>query len=220
MDVIVMLYIWIAVICIAALVEAFTMQMVSIWFVAGGIVSLILYFCGVSYEIQIIVFIAVSIILLISLRKLCLKFLLKNTDEKTNIDSLIGREAKLLKSISLGELGEVKLGDVVWTVTTKDETPLSAGTLIKIVQVQGNKLIVQPIESTNKTEQSETSAKGKKEEKTAGEIQATEQEEATEQQAETQTDETNSEQSKKEETAQPKTKAQKSNSKSKSKKAN
>ena len=220
MDVIVMLYIWIAVICIAALVEAFTMQMVSIWFVAGGIVSLILYFCEVSYEIQIIVFIAVSIILLISLRKLCLKFLLKNTDEKTNIDSLIGREAKLLKSISLGELGEVKLGDVVWTATTKDETPLSAGTLIKIVQVQGNKLIVQPIESTNKTEQDETSAKDKKEEKTAGEIQATEQEEATEKQAETQIDEATSEHSKKEETAQPKTKAQKSNSKSKSKKSN
>ena len=220
MDVIVMLYIWIAVICIAALVEAFTMQMVSIWFVAGGIVSLILYFCEVSYEIQIIVFIAVSIILLISLRKLCLKFLLKNTDEKTNIDSLIGREAKLLKDISLGELGEVKLGDVVWTATTKDETPLSAGTLIKIVQVQGNKLIVQPFESTNKTEQSETSAKDKKEEKTAGEIQATKQEEATEKQAETQIDEANSEQSAKEETAQPKTKAQKSNSKSKSKKSN
>ena len=220
MDVIVMLYIWIAVICIAALVEAFTMQMVSIWFVAGGIVSLILYFCGVSYEIQIIVFIAVSIILLISLRKLCLKFLLKNTDEKTNVDSLIGREAKLLKDISLGELGEVKLGDVVWTATTKDETPLSAGTLIKIVQVQGNKLIVQPFESTNKTEQSETSAKDKKEEKTAGEIEATKQEEATEKQAETQIDEANSEQSAKEETAQPKTKAQKSNSKSKSKKSN
>lgn len=220
MDVIVMLYIWIAVICVAALVEAFTMQMVSIWFVAGGIVSLILYFCGVSYEIQIIVFIAVSIILLISLRKLCLKFLLKNTDEKTNVDSLIGKEAKLLKSISLGELGEVKLGDVVWTATTKDETPLSAGTLIKIVQVQGNKLIVQPIESTNKTEQGETSAKDKKEEKTAGEIQATKQEEATEKQVETQTDETNSEQSAKKETAQPKTKAQKSNSKSKSKKSN
>ena len=215
-----MMYIWIAVICVAALVEAFTMQMVSIWFVAGGIVSLILYFCEVSYEIQIIIFIAVSIILLISLRKLCLKFLLKNTDEKTNIDSLIGREAKLLKSISLGELGEVKLGDVVWTATTKDETPLSAGTLIKIVQVQGNKLIVQPIESTNETEQGETSAKDKKEEKTAGEIEATKQEEATEKQAETQIDEANSEQSAKEETAQPKTKAQKSNSKSKSKKSN
>ena len=220
MDVIVMLYIWIAVICIAALVEAFTMQMVSIWFVAGGIVSLILYFCGVSYEIQIIAFIAVSIILLISLRKLCLKFLLKNTDEKTNIDSLIGREAKLLKSISLGELGEVKLGDVVWTATTKDETPLSAGMLIKIVQVQGNKLIVQPIENASKTEQGETSAKGKEEEKTAGEIQATEQEEATEKQVETQTDKATSEHSKKEETAQHKAKAQKSNSKSKSKKTN
>ena len=220
MDAIVMMYIWIAVVCVAALVEAFTMQMVSIWFVAGGIVSLILYFCGVSYEIQIIVFIAVSIILLISLRKLCLKFLLKNTDEKTNVDSLIGREAKLLKDISLGELGEVKLGDVVWTATTKDETPLSAGTLIKIVQVQGNKLIVQPFESTNKTEQSETSAKDKKEEKTAGEIEATKQEEATGKQAETQIDEANSEQSAKEETAQSKTKAQKSNSKSKSKKSN
>lgn len=152
MDAVVMMYIWIAIICVAALIEAFTLQMVSIWFVAGGIVSLILYFCGVGYEIQIIVFIAVSIILLIALRKLCLKFLLKNTNEKTNVDALVGREARLLKDIDLGQLGEIKLGDVVWSATTKDESPLASGTLVKITQVQGNKLIVEAVEQ-NKDEQ-------------------------------------------------------------------
>lgn len=152
MDAVVMMYIWIAIICVAALIEAFTLQMVSIWFVAGGIVSLILYFCGVGYEVQIIVFIAVSIILLIALRKLCLKFLLKNTNEKTNVDALVGREARLLKDIDLGQLGEIKLGDVVWSATTKDESPLASGTLVKITQVQGNKLIVEAVEQ-NKNEQ-------------------------------------------------------------------
>ena len=152
MDAVVMMYIWIAIICVAALIEAFTLQMVSIWFVAGGIVSLILYFCGVGYEVQIIVFIAVSIILLIALRKLCLKFLLKNTNEKTNVDALIGKEARLLKDIELGQLGEIKLGDVVWSTTTKDESPLASGTLVKITQVQGNKLIVEAVEQ-NKNEQ-------------------------------------------------------------------
>ena len=152
MDAVVMMYIWIAIICVAALIEAFTLQMVSIWFVAGGIVSLILYFCGVGYEVQIIVFIAVSIILLIALRKLCLKFLLKNTNEKTNVDALVGREARLLKDIDLGQLGEIKLGDVVWSATTKDESPLASGTLVKITQVQGNKLIVEAVEQ-NKDEQ-------------------------------------------------------------------
>ena len=152
MDAVVMMYIWIAIICVAALIEAFTLQMVSIWFVAGGIVSLILYFCGVGYEVQIIVFIAVSIILLIALRKLCLKFLLKNTNEKTNVDALVGREARLLKDIELGQLGEIKLGDVVWSATTKDESPLASGTLVKITQVQGNKLIVEAVEQ-NKDEQ-------------------------------------------------------------------
>lgn len=152
MDAVVMMYIWIAIICVAALIEAFTLQMVSIWFVAGGIVSLILYFCGVGYEVQIIVFIAVSIILLIALRKLCLKFLLKNTNEKTNVDALVGREARLLKDIDLGQLGEIKLGDVVWSATTKDESPLASDTLVKITQVQGNKLIVEAVEQ-NKDEQ-------------------------------------------------------------------
>lgn len=224
MDAIVMMYIWIAIICVAALLEAFTLQMVSIWFVAGGLVSLILYFCGVGYEIQIIVFIAVSIILLISLRKLCLKFLLKNTDEKTNVNSLIGREAKLLKDISLGELGEVKLGDVVWTATTKGETPLAAGTFVKIVEVQGNKLIVKPFESEHKkAEQSKTSAKAKTEaqaSKTQTTEEELEQDESQEKPEESKIDTTTLEQPTKEDTAQSKQKTQKTNSKSKSKKSN
>ncbi len=147
MDVTVWLWIWVAVICISAIVEFATMQMVSIWFVGGGLVALILYFCGVGWEIQLIVCLVVTIVLLLSCRKLCMKFLLKGTDEKTNVDSLVGKEVKLLKGINVDEAGEVKVNDVIWTAVAQDSTNIEVGNKVRVVAVQGNKLIVQKLDA-------------------------------------------------------------------------
>ena len=145
MDLMIMLWIWLAVIAIAALVEAFTLQMVSIWFVPGGIVALILYFCGVSYEWQIVACVLVSLVLLLALRRFCVKFILKNKGgERTNSDSLVGQIFLLKKAITDTSAGEVKVGDVVWTAVTETKENISANQKVEIVAIRGNKLIVKP----------------------------------------------------------------------------
>ena len=60
-----MLGVWIAVIVIAVIVEAASVQLLSVWFALGGLVALILSIFNISTTIQIIVFAAVSIISLI-----------------------------------------------------------------------------------------------------------------------------------------------------------
>lgn len=145
MDFAFMMWIWLGVIVVASLVEVASMQMVSIWFVPGGLVALILYFCGVGWQIQIIVFIIVSIVLMLALRKLCLKFLLKNNHSEKEINSLIGKEAILIEPITQEKPGAVKIGDVVWTAVTQDDSSINKGALVEIAEVKGNKLIVQKI---------------------------------------------------------------------------
>jgi len=137
------IWIWLAVVCLSAIIEFATMQMVSIWFVAGGLVSLILALCGVDYWIQIVVCIVIGMALLFSLRKLSLKYLLRNNHEKTNVDSLVGTEHKLLEAIAPEVAGSVKINGVVWTaVGETEETEIKAGTLVLVKEVKGNKLIV------------------------------------------------------------------------------
>ena len=67
-----MLWIWLGVIIVTAIIELVTIDLVSIWFTLGGIGALIAYALGLNQTIQIIIFIIstcsaviVSIILLV-----------------------------------------------------------------------------------------------------------------------------------------------------------
>ena len=49
-----MIYIWLGVILFALIVEGITAQLVSIWFVPGGLAGLIAGFCGAGEWIQVL----------------------------------------------------------------------------------------------------------------------------------------------------------------------
>lgn len=136
------IWIWLAVTAVALIVEFLSMEFVSIWFVAGGIVSLVLAACGVMLEIQIIVFIVLSLVMLFSFRKLAIKLLNKNNDEKTNTDELIGKTFKLLTSIADGTPGTIKVHGVIWNVATEDNSTIKKDSYVEIIKVKGNKFIV------------------------------------------------------------------------------
>ncbi len=137
------LYIWLAITALAVIIEFITNDMVSIWFVGGGIVAMILSACGLSWYIHLPAFIIVSLALLLSFRKVVMKLLLKN-EEKTNAQTAIGQEYALLTAIKFNQPGTIKIGDVVWNVVTADPTlEIEAGKVVKIVNLKGNKYIVE-----------------------------------------------------------------------------
>jgi len=135
------IWIWVAVIVISLIVEFGTLEMVSLWTAIGGIVALILAACKVGLEIQLIVFFAISIILLLSLRKIALKYLLKN-NTKLGTSGLIGTKHKLLSPITNDNMGTIKINGVVWSVALEKGTELPEGTIVSIVRLEGNKFIV------------------------------------------------------------------------------
>jgi len=137
-----MIWVWLGVTAMSLLIEFTTMEMASIWFVAGGIICMILAACGVGWEIQLIVFIVVSLILLLSLRKIALKFLIKKDNTKTNADSVIGENYKLLTPITSDSMGTIKINGVIWNVVTSNNSELDAGETIEIIKISGNKYVV------------------------------------------------------------------------------
>ena len=68
----------------------------------------------------------------------------KNKDLKTNVDSLVGLKVRMIKSATFDELGQAKVGDVVWSVKAKDDIELAEGEIVEVVEVDGNKLIAVP----------------------------------------------------------------------------
>ena len=111
----VMFWVWLGIIVVTAIVEIFTMELVSIWFTIGAIIPFILSgTTTLALEWQILIFVAVSAILMLSLRGVTKKFLLKNAKEKTNLDLLVGKKVRMLERTDFETMGSVKINDVVW----------------------------------------------------------------------------------------------------------
>lgn len=138
-----LIWVWVIIMCSSAVIEFFSMQMVAVWFTFSSLVAIILSLCGVLWWVQVLVFCIVALVLLLALRRFSLKFLLKNTDQKTNIDSVVGTTHKLLESIEPEKAGSIKINGVIWTAVCEDENKtLKENEFVKIVKVSGNKLIV------------------------------------------------------------------------------
>ncbi len=133
---------WLIGVVVFAVLEGVTYQMISIWFMFGAMGGLIASLVTDSFLAQMVVFLAISILLLAVLRPLSMK-LVKNQDFKSNTDGLIGKEVLITQEVSnIKGTGQGKINGMVWTVRSEDDIPLPAGETAKIERIEGVKLIV------------------------------------------------------------------------------
>lgn len=139
--------IWLAIFVLAIVVESLSADLTSIWFAFGSIIALIISFIpGVAWWVQLIIFLVISILTLLCLRPLA-KRLLKRNIVSSNIDEMAGKKGIMIKGYDELNRGEVKINDVIWTAINVDESaPIPAGTKVVVIAVNGNKLIVRPID--------------------------------------------------------------------------
>ena len=131
-----------AIICVFCLIaEAITVgDLITIWFALGALFACIVSIFTESVTVEVVVFVVVSFISLLSLRPIIVKVL--KGDKKANINSMVGMEIKLLSPITPDDPGTTKIDGVVWRAVSADDKPIEAYTYCEIVQVEGNKLIV------------------------------------------------------------------------------
>ncbi|QNK40908.1 NfeD family protein [Caproicibacter fermentans] len=135
-------FIWIAVMVLAAVLEASTAQLVSIWFVVGGIGGLIASLVGASVSVQVLIFALVSAVTLIATRPFVKKVLdFKTTG--TNADRYLGKIAVVTVEINntLG-VGQVNVLGSIWTARSSDGSVIPVGSRVSVESIDGVKLIV------------------------------------------------------------------------------
>jgi len=144
-----MFWVWLIVILITAGLEFATMEVVSIWFTIGAIIPFILAATEVvGWEVQLLLFILISAILIVSLRKITKKFLLRNSNEKTNLDIIIGNSYRLLSKIDFETMGTIKINDIIWNATSENKETIEKDEIVEVVKISGNKLIVKKSKET------------------------------------------------------------------------
>lgn len=133
---------WLFIIVIMAIIEIITLGLTTIWFAAGALVAFIASMLGAGLVIQVVLFVAVSVLLMAVTRPLAVRFLNKDR-EPTNAESLIGKLAVVKQEINnLNAQGMVSVNGQEWTARASEDKIIPQGATVEIMEISGVKLLV------------------------------------------------------------------------------
>ena len=138
-----MYWIWIFIIIFLAVIEICTVNLISIWYIASGIVSLILSLIIKNFFIEFLVFVILGTILLITTRKY-LTNLINSNKEKTNLDRVIGMEGIVTLEINKNVVGEVKVDGKRWSATS--DKKIKVDSTVRVLKIDGVKFKVKEVD--------------------------------------------------------------------------
>ncbi|HJA71161.1 MAG TPA: NfeD family protein [Candidatus Lachnoclostridium stercoravium] len=134
---------WLILFVALAGIEALTVALTTIWFAGGALAAFFCALAGAGVEAQLVVFVAVSFILLIFTRPFAIKYINRNT-EKTNVESLEGKKARVTSDVDNDAgTGTAVVGGQEWTARSADpKKTFKTGEIVRIVEVRGVKLMI------------------------------------------------------------------------------
>lgn len=135
-----MTYIWIAIIILLTIVELMTVNLVTIWYVASGIVALVLSFFTDNFTLEFAVFAILGTILLITTRH-PLQKLVDSKKQRTNIDRIIGMTGIVTEEITKNKNGAVKVDGKVWTAYA--DKKIKVDSTVKVLEINSTKIKVE-----------------------------------------------------------------------------
>ena len=131
---------WFIIFLLLLVVEFATVNLVTIWFAFGALVTVFLSFVVENIWIQATVFVVISVIALLCTKPLLKTFHLAELIP-TNVDRLIGKEGEVIKEIKFNEYGRVKVFGENWMATSMENIKVGSKVIIK--NIEGAKLIVE-----------------------------------------------------------------------------
>lgn len=134
---------WLVAMIALFVVEAATVNLVTLWFAFGALAALITSLLGGELWLQIVVFIAVTVITLIPTRKIAKKYFSKSHHQATNSDLVIGKDCIVVEEIdNLISTGAVKCLGKEWTARSENGEKIAVGETVIAIAIEGVKLIV------------------------------------------------------------------------------
>jgi membrane protein implicated in regulation of membrane protease activity len=135
---------WLAAMIILILIEIPTVGLTTIWFAIGALVAVIASAVGFGFGVQVVLFIVVSLGMLIFTRPWAMKYINANRT-KTNYEGIIGKVVRITQDVdNISETGCAVVNGQEWTVRANaDTTKILSGSLAKVVDIRGVKLIVE-----------------------------------------------------------------------------
>ncbi len=137
--------IWAVLVVIFIIAEIATVQLVSIWFAAGALVTMLCaYFTDLSFIGQLVVFIVSSAVFLALTMPIIMSRRKKKGYVSTNSELDIGKTAVVIQDIDTDKgTGRVTLDGVDWSAVPANGEVIPTGSVVTVKAVNGAKLTVE-----------------------------------------------------------------------------
>lgn len=139
--------IWFIIFVLLLILELFNGQFVLLCFSLASFITMIISLIGLSFEVQLATFILSLLIIFFKIRPLMLKhFISHGKQVQTNVEALIGKKGIVIEDIIPHQkVGRIKIEGEDWMAISVDQE-ITEGTLVKILGVDGAKLIVSKVD--------------------------------------------------------------------------
>lgn len=137
---------WLVLFVILALFELVTVNLVSIWFSLGALITTFVSLVTDNLMIHLAVF-TISSILLLLLTKPFVKKMKKREGVPTNLDMVIGKTGVVTVKIEKDGIGEVKVLGKMWSAYSNKE--IEEHSKVKVLSINGVKLKVEEIKESD-----------------------------------------------------------------------
>jgi len=136
---------WLLLFIILLVIEVLTMGLTTIWFAGGALAAFVISLILENMlEIEVGVFIVVSMVLLIFTRPWAMRYLNRKTI-RTNADSLVGTLARVTELVdNVQGHGAARADGKIWTARSVDDSvTFAVGERAVVSEIRGVKLILQ-----------------------------------------------------------------------------
>lgn len=136
-------FLWLVVAAAMAVIEALSLGLITLWFVVGALAAFVADLLGAPIIAQIALFLVVSVLCLVLLRPVFMKYRARGRAEEV---TLVGERGLVCERIDNAKLtGRVELSNhMTWSARSFDGAPIEPGTPVEVVSQESIKLIVKP----------------------------------------------------------------------------
>ena len=139
-----MVVVWSVLAVLFLVIELLTVGMVTMWFLGGALVAMLAAILNAALWLQIVLFIATSVVFFLIFYPL-MKRLVRKNKQATNADRVIGQICVVVRGINnVDGTGAVTVDGRIWTARTENDERMEKGEYAEVVDIQGVKLIVRP----------------------------------------------------------------------------
>ena len=141
------MWMWLGIFIVLLIFELATTGLTTIWFAAGALVSFIVAVCNGPLWLEIVLFFVISIAMLLLTRPI-IKKLLKTGETRTNVESIVGEQVRIIEEVNnFNSTGVALVGAQEWTARAEADTDIiPIDSMAEVVGIKGVKLIVKKIE--------------------------------------------------------------------------